>query len=46
MNSKPRILVLGGGTGGTLVSNMLAKKLRADEAEIFSQDAERPLTSD
>ena len=34
MNNKPRILVLGGGTGGTLVANLLAKKLRSDEAEI------------
>jgi sulfide:quinone oxidoreductase len=31
---KPRILVLGGGTGGTLIANLLAKKLRAEEAEI------------
>ncbi|HMA36648.1 MAG TPA: FAD/NAD(P)-binding oxidoreductase [Chloroflexia bacterium] len=29
-----RILVLGGGTGGTLVANLLAKKLRPAEAEI------------
>jgi sulfide:quinone oxidoreductase len=34
MNNKPRILVLGGGTGGTLIANLLAKKLRSDEAEI------------
>jgi sulfide:quinone oxidoreductase len=29
-----RILVLGGGTGGTLVANLLAKKLNRSEAEI------------
>ena len=29
-----RIVVLGGGTGGTLVANLLAKKLGPDEAEI------------
>ena len=29
-----RILVLGGGTGGTLVANLLAKKLKKSEAEI------------
>jgi sulfide:quinone oxidoreductase len=30
----PRILVLGGGTGGTLIANLLAKKLRPSEANI------------
>ncbi len=34
MKDRPRILVLGGGTGGTLVANLLAKKLRAEEAHI------------
>ncbi|NWJ45310.1 MAG: NAD(P)/FAD-dependent oxidoreductase [Chloroflexi bacterium] len=29
-----RIVVLGGGTGGTLVANLLAKKLKPSEAEI------------
>jgi sulfide:quinone oxidoreductase len=29
-----RILVLGGGTGGTLIANLLAKKLKKSEAEI------------
>lgn len=33
-NAKPRILVLGGGTGGTLIANLLAKKLRPNEAQI------------
>ena len=34
MSSIPRILVLGGGTGGTLVANLLARKLRPSEASI------------
>ena len=34
MKDKPRIVVLGGGTGGTLIANLLAKKLRAQEAQI------------
>jgi sulfide:quinone oxidoreductase len=29
-----RILILGGGTGGTLAANLLARKLKADEAQI------------
>ena len=29
-----RILILGGGTGGTLAANLLAKKLKASEAQI------------
>ena len=34
MKDRPRILVLGGGTGGTLTANLLAKKLRPTEAHI------------
>ncbi len=34
MKDKARIVVLGGGTGGTLIANLLAKKLRSNEAEI------------
>ena len=34
MTDRPRVLVLGGGTGGTLVANLLARKLRPEEAEI------------
>ena len=30
-----RILILGGGTGGTLIANLLAQKLRPTEAEIL-----------
>ena len=29
-----RILILGGGTGGTLAANLLAKKLKGSEAHI------------
>jgi len=29
-----RIVILGGGTGGTMMANMLAKKLSPKEAEI------------
>jgi sulfide:quinone oxidoreductase len=35
MTAMKRVLVLGGGTGGTLVANLLAKKLRPAEAEIL-----------
>jgi sulfide:quinone oxidoreductase len=34
MKDRPRILVLGGGTGGTLIANLLAKKLRSSEVHI------------
>src|SRR5215204_531374 len=34
-NRMKRIIVLGGGTGGTLVANLLAKKLKPGEAEIL-----------
>ncbi len=33
-----RIVILGGGVGGTIVANLLAKKLRPDEAEIVLVD--------
>jgi len=33
-----KIVVLGGGVGGTVVANLLAKKLRPDEAEIILVD--------
>ncbi len=29
-----RVVILGGGVGGTIVANLLAKRLRPDEAEI------------
>src|SRR5690348_9625613 len=35
MTAMKRIVVLGGGTGGTLAANLLAKKLRPAEAEIL-----------
>ena len=31
---KQRILIVGGGVGGTIVANILARTLHADEAEI------------
>ena len=33
-----RIVVLGGGTGGTMVANRLRRRLGADEAEIHVID--------
>ncbi len=33
-----KVVILGGGVGGTIVANLLAKKLRADEAEITVVD--------
>ena len=33
-----KILILGGGVGGTIVANLLAKKLRPDEAELTVVD--------
>src|SRR3972149_1842490 len=33
-----RVVILGGGVGGTIVANLLAKKLRRDEAEIVLVD--------
>ncbi len=33
-----RVVILGGGVGGTIVANLLAKKLRQDEAEIVLVD--------
>ncbi|HEY7588380.1 MAG TPA: FAD-dependent oxidoreductase [Thermoplasmata archaeon] len=33
-----KVVILGGGVGGTIVANLLAKKLRADEAEVTLVD--------
>jgi len=33
-----RVVILGGGVGGTIVANLLAKKLRRDEAEVVLAD--------
>ncbi|HEY5606342.1 MAG TPA: FAD-dependent oxidoreductase [Thermoplasmata archaeon] len=33
-----KVVILGGGVGGTIVANLLAKKLRRDEAEIILVD--------
>ncbi|HEY4704668.1 MAG TPA: FAD-dependent oxidoreductase, partial [Thermoplasmata archaeon] len=33
-----KVVVLGGGVGGTIVANLLAKRLRPDEAEITLVD--------
>jgi sulfide:quinone oxidoreductase len=33
-----KVVILGGGVGGTIVANLLAKKLRSDEAEIVLVD--------
>ncbi len=38
MGDRPRILVLGGGVGGTLVANLLSRKVRRDEATITLLD--------
>ncbi len=34
MKDRPRIVVLGGGTGGTLIANLLVKKLSARDAQV------------
>ena len=36
-----RILILGGGTGGTLAANLLARKLKSREAQITLVSASR-----
>lgn len=38
MGERRRVLILGGGVGGTLVANLLARKLRDGEAEITLLD--------
>ncbi len=38
MTERKRVLILGGGVGGTLVANLLARRLQAHEAEITLLD--------